>query len=167
MKSFVVVILFLLCFPIVGISQFDKSDFTFQRIDSVKASKQELYFKAKSWLIKKFIDSKEVIQVDDKESGKLIAKSTIKTPHKAMAGFSGYDNTEVVISVDVKDNKYRIRFYDLIHPYGGEYKNDKPKNTMMLNKSGWDKVKERTIEIVEPLISEFNTYMKTIKNDNF
>lgn len=42
------------------------------KVDSVKS--QELYIRAKVWFVHSFVSAKNVIQLDDKESGKIIGK---------------------------------------------------------------------------------------------
>ena len=60
----------------------------------VSKSKNELFSNALEWFANSFKSGKDVLQVSDKESGKIIGK--------------GYFNTSPIqITIVVKDNKYR------------------------------------------------------------
>ena len=46
-------------------------------VDSVK--KEELYNRAKHWLVETFNSAKDVIQIDDKENGEIVGKGYFKS----------------------------------------------------------------------------------------
>jgi len=103
----------LLIFPVSVFAQN-----VFEQIDTVNASKSELYKRAKLWVVNYFNDAQSVIEVDDKETGNIIGKgncdiilnwpSTMSKPNrpgKAVCDFS--------FQIDCRDNKARIKIYDI------------------------------------------------------
>ncbi len=71
--------------------------------------KDKIYIAAKEWISNSFKSSKAVIDLDDKEAGKIICKSTYRSEKKS--------NDVLVINftlnITSKDGKYRIQIYDL------------------------------------------------------
>jgi hypothetical protein len=94
-------------------AKYSKTDypdpFEFNRVDSVSGSKNELYVRAHEWVAKSFVNANEVIQMNDKDAGKLIAKGimTSDVPLGAMVGTAHYQ-ISFTISIDVKQDKYRV-----------------------------------------------------------
>lgn len=84
----------------------------YESVVDVTGTKVDLYTKAKQAIVELFFDAKSVIQMDDKEAGKLVGKGTVFCPIKVMGVASGF-YTKYTISVEVKDNKYRLRLYDI------------------------------------------------------
>lgn len=71
--------------------------------------KDRIYVAAKEWISNSFKSSKAVIDLDDKEAGKIICKSTYRSEKK---------NNDVLVinftlNITTKDGKYRIQIYDL------------------------------------------------------
>lgn len=87
-------------------------------VDS-SANKQELYARAREWFAKAYKSSNNVIQMDDKESGKIVGKALMQVYHKALGANynSGYIN--YTISVYVRDGRYRYEVTDFYHT--GQY----------------------------------------------
>jgi len=87
------------------------------KVDSV--SKQELFSRAREWFAKAYKNSSKVIQMEDKESGKIVGKALMQVYHKAlgMTFESGYIN--YTISIYIKDGKYKYEFVDFYHT--GQY----------------------------------------------
>ena len=83
--------------------------------NSVK--KDQLYKNAKVYFIDVFNNTRDVIQYDDKEEGKIIGKGFFTECDNKMV-FAGvaylkwdvHYNTEIIC----KDGKYRLRFYDIV-----------------------------------------------------
>lgn len=84
----------------------------YESIVDVTGTKSDLYTKAKQAIVELFFDAKSVIQMDDKEAGKLVGKGTVFCPIKVIGVSSGF-YSKYTISVEVKDNKYRLRLYDI------------------------------------------------------
>ena len=88
------------------------------KVDSLE-SKMVLYSKAREWFAKTYKSSSDVIQMDDKESGKLVGKALMQVYHKALGSSfpSGYIN--YTISIYVKDGRYRYEITNFYH--SGQY----------------------------------------------
>jgi hypothetical protein len=79
------------------------------KVDSV--SKDELYTRAREWFAKTFKSAQDVLQMDDKESGKLIGKGSSKgVNHLQLSTNSFYLN--YMISITIKDGRYRYEVTD-------------------------------------------------------
>lgn len=93
------------------------------RIDSlIKGSKEDLYLRSKSWLVHYFKSANAVIQMDDKENGKLMGKGVFMFPVKSVLGITlDHDPIHYTIQINTKENKTRIIVNDFIHE-GGNYK---------------------------------------------
>lgn len=75
-------------------------------------TKEELYTKAKVWFVQSFKSPKDVLQMDDKEAGRIIGKGYFSFDYPF---FVETYTMKVYFTVDitVKDGKYRIQFYDI------------------------------------------------------
>ncbi|HZX59300.1 MAG TPA: DUF4468 domain-containing protein [Mucilaginibacter sp.] len=76
-------------------------------------TKQDLLNNAKQWFVDYFKDSKNVIQNEDKDQGRIVGKGIIVIQPKA------YD--KITIQIDCKDGKYRYRIYDMIGTIPAHY----------------------------------------------
>lgn len=107
------IFLIFLVFPSLLYGQKD-SALSFSGIVEVNgATKAELFSKARQWMNETFKDSKEVIQIADKESGEIAGKGIMQSyyvfktfgkekPNPVMYDFS--------IGIYVKDGKYKYEF---------------------------------------------------------
>lgn len=85
-------------------------------------SKADLYKNAKQWFVDYFKSSKDVIQNEDKEDGKIVGKGILLIPFKGALGSSVIYDDKLSIQVDCKDSKYRIRIYEqTLSSPGGDY----------------------------------------------
>lgn len=117
----------LLLFILIGSSVFaqdksiDKSSIetlTFSevvKVDSLITS-NELFFRAQTWFVDMFKNSKEVIQLADKENGKIIGKGSFDYNSRV---FSGSETTKGLIRftiiISLKSGRYKYEFTDFIH----------------------------------------------------
>ncbi len=81
-------------------------------VDITNKSKTELYKNASQWFVDFFKSSKDVIQNSDKEEGRIVGKGIAFIQIKII-GFTSEFPDLLTIQVDVKDNKYRYRIYDM------------------------------------------------------
>lgn len=85
-------------------------------VDSL-ANKQELFSRAREWFAKAYKSSTNVLQMEDKENGKLVGKALIKVYFKAFIGNQyfpgGYIN--YTISIYIKDGRYKYEITDFYH----------------------------------------------------
>lgn len=156
--------------PSIIKAQFNSEKFSYTQIDSSKGTKTELFVKARIWVANAFVSAKDVIQMEDKDAGKIIAKGLFKI-EGAKGGFGnllGYDNVWFTISIDVKDSKYRCVLSDYKHE-GGNYNGsssgglmskDTPDcGTFFLPKSRWNKFKLRAREQSEEILKKLSETM--------
>lgn len=97
---------------------------TYAEIVSVDStiSKNELYSRGREWFAKAYKSSTDVIQMDDKESGKIVGKALMQVYHKALGSNykSGYIN--YTISLYFKDGRYKYEVTNFHHT--GQYVGD-------------------------------------------
>ncbi|MEO8086300.1 MAG: DUF4468 domain-containing protein [Bacteroidota bacterium] len=82
-------------------------------------SKSDLYTRAKMFCIEKFTNSKNVIQMDDKESGIIIGKYTFTHYITMLGSLQENGQIETTIKIFLKDNKYKCVLTDYIFKYPG------------------------------------------------
>jgi hypothetical protein len=171
-----ILLLLLLFTPFISIAQIkdsivtqQDSSFEFKLIDSVSASKQELYTRARQFVALQFKDSKEVIQMDDKEAGKIICKGTLMPSAKAALGVPVQSYIEFTMTIDLKDNKYRCVLSNFYHNgivgrtdgfgIGGDLNNEKQKSNEGLTKKYWGRIKDETKREAQQLLLAMKTAM--------
>lgn len=76
-------------------------------------SKMELYKNTKQWFVDEFKSSKDVIQSEDKEDGKIIGKGIIPIYYNNWAGTAKCTDL-ITIQIECKDGKYRYKIYDMV-----------------------------------------------------
>jgi hypothetical protein len=83
-------------------------------VDSL-ANRQELFSRAREWFARTYKSSTNVIQMEDKESGKIVGKALMQVFHKALGHNyeSGYINYTILIYT--KDGKYKYEITDFYH----------------------------------------------------
>jgi hypothetical protein len=78
------------------------------------SNKQELFSRAREWFAKAYKSSTKVIQMEDKESGKIVGKALIQVFYKYMGlKPGGYIN--YTISIYIKNGKYKYELTDFFH----------------------------------------------------
>jgi hypothetical protein len=92
----------------------------YESIDTSSFSKDQLYSKAKLWLVNSFKDSKSVSEIDDKEGGQIVGKGNFVvnytyalTPSTCRFNF--------IMKIDLKDNKYRLQIYNIIAEFATNF----------------------------------------------
>lgn len=118
MRKFLLIV-FILVRSIVAYSQ-EYSDYLFplngngkeefSEVVNVDIVKNTLYSNAQEWIARTFIDYKSVIQLEDKENGKLILKGfspiNFSTP-------SVSEDMSYTIAIECKNNRYRYTISDI------------------------------------------------------
>jgi hypothetical protein len=143
-------------------------------IEMPNLTKDILYTRAYEWFAKSFNDAKNVIQMQDKEAGRLIGKGSFGDINVSinfgLVGVKG--NVNFTISVYLKDGKYKYEITDFVHEgvanasngmiptNGGALESEKPecgRNYLPLGK--WKNIKEQTNERVLALIESLKKAM--------
>jgi hypothetical protein len=100
-----------------GYSQMPMKDgkVVYELIDSsLTGTQQQLQAKAKIWMANVFKDSREVIQVDDKDAGEVVGKGNF-----SWGSLPPY-TCWFTIRISSRDNKYRCQIYDMMMQGGTE-----------------------------------------------
>ena len=131
------------------------------KVDGVSAS--DLYVRANEWFVKTFNSANSVIQMQDKEAGKIIGKGYV--PVKSM----GYDagGFDFTINFAAKEGRYRYVITDIKHDpktsnmkSGGAIENEKPEcGTMYMFKKQWKKLKVQAHESLTAMHKDLVQYM--------
>ena len=131
------------------------------QVDSI--SKPEIFTKVNEWIALNFVSTKDVVQFSDKENGKIILKGIIHAfCGKRHEEFGGW---KFVLTIDIKDNKYRYVFTDFYHERpptqeGGSVENLKPAcGGLHMFQSAWTTSKYFLFTDVTALISSMKKYV--------
>lgn len=85
-------------------------------VDVPGMAKDDIYKKSREWFATTFKSANSVLQMDDKESGKLIGKGNFMFNYIINAGFGATSNMPETVgftlNISIKDNKYRIVITD-------------------------------------------------------
>jgi len=84
----------------------------YEQVAQCTGNQKELYLKARKWFVDTFNNAKSVLQMDDKEDGKLAGKAF--HGYRFSNGISNSNvNIDFTLNLDIKDGKYRVQFYDM------------------------------------------------------
>lgn len=117
-------ILAFIIFTAISMTVFGQETLTYTEVVQVDSvSKDELYNRAKLWLANTYVNSKAVLQIDNKEEGQIICKALMIYTPKI---FSGSEQTKGTIrytfKIYLKDGRYKYEITDFFHdPDGNEY----------------------------------------------
>ena len=92
-------------------------DRSMQKVHDIDLTKNEIYDISLEWMARTFFDNKEVIEIKDKENGKIIGKG-ITTFKGKIGWFSANIPCRFTLIVEAKDNKYRTTYNNLVGLYG-------------------------------------------------
>lgn len=166
----------ILCFSCAFLfGQNEKSKFEFTVIDTLSDSKENIYSRAKIWLANTFVSSKAVIELDDRDNGKIIGRGVLKYDSKYNLIYISRNIIDFIVTVDVKEGKYRVVFSEFYfkantdggYVDGGNLNNDKPKNTWNLSKKQWEKIKEDVRSRISFVIDDLKKSMQKPIVDDF
>lgn len=152
-------------------------------IDSLEGqNKDDLFSKSVKWMADSFVDSKEVIQIKDKEAGSIVGSGTIDYVTKGFLG--GKERMSFMVEITVKDFKSRMRLYQFKYKtfgsagYGSAvsssdsdyYPVDKPYQSYLAEKTFPRENKKYYVlidETIQGIISSYKTFLKNspVKDD--
>jgi len=112
-------------------------------------SKNDIYNSTSEWFVKDFSSAKDVIQLNDKETGKIIAKGAYHISPTLMIGECWVNFT---LTIMMKDGRFKYSFTDLYHTSahgksydGGDINQEKADcSGMYMTKKAWRQIKEIT-----------------------
>ena len=97
------------------------SQLTYTEIIEHKELASNSFEISKMWLANTFNDSKSVIEYSNKENGTIIGKGILKNvSYNSMIGTSLPMDTRFTLKIEVKDNKTRLTFQDMVQ-YPNQY----------------------------------------------
>jgi len=88
-----------------------------QKVHDVDLTKNEIYDTSLEWMARTFFDNKEVIELKDKDKGKIIGKG-ITTFKGKIGWFSAEIPCRFTLIVEAKENKYRTTYNNFVGLYG-------------------------------------------------
>jgi hypothetical protein len=92
-------------------------DRSLQKVHEIDLTKNEIYDTSLEWMARTFFDAKEVIELKDKDNGRIVGKGI--TIFKGKIGwFSSNIPCRFTMVIEVKDNKYRATYNNLVGLYG-------------------------------------------------
>jgi len=173
--SFTLSVIIMGCAPKI-IPKSTNAPFEFSMVDTLPGTKNDLYIKAYEWIAKNYTSAKDVIQMNDKEAGKIIVKAIMEVPGTSnMYGLMGYDYVHYSLSIDVKDNKYRCVLSDFYHEKGtyqgancsgGSLDNvHSACSGWYMTDNRWNKIKDIAKNDAENNLSALKKYVRTKSND--
>ena len=179
MKKILVILAFFLISENATSQQFPINDKTGKvsfenivKVDSV--SKSDLYIRASEWFAKKFNSANSVIQMQDKDAGKIIGKGNIT----AYGHYGSYESGiwKFTISFASKEGRFRYAITDIYHEKGGadiscnaggDIENDKPACGIWgMTKKQWNKIKSNAFSEFDSIAKDFESSMKVQYNDD-
>ena len=142
-------------------------------IETPGVSKNDLYLRANTWFTRTFKSAKSVLELQDKEAGKLIGKGLIPVIIKVpIMGATDAGTVATTITVFCKDGKYKYVIDNLSHerPYGantqqwvdvGALEKEKPESGMMKrpSKKEWNDIKENVDKDLKALAADLKKAM--------
>jgi len=100
-------------------------DRSMQKVHDIDLTKNEIYDKSLEWMAQTLSGSREVIELKDKDSGKIIGKGIT-----SFRGKIGIGSTNVLcrftLIVEAKDNKYRTTYNNFVGLWGESYNRPEP-----------------------------------------
>jgi hypothetical protein len=114
MKSVCFMMLGLLLVGCANLTVVPTEERQLQNVTEINLSKNEIFDKTLEWMAQSFTDSKAVIELKDKENGKIIGK-----------GMTSFTNVVANIPcrftmiVEIKDNKYRTTYNNFVGMWTG------------------------------------------------
>lgn len=169
-NSFLLAILCLFALPTFG--QTENNLEYMEIIEVPNKTKSEIHSLVNEWVAKKFVSAKSVIQMNDKEAGKIICKGNFSVEMKVGMGTYSGSFIEFIISIDSKDGKMRVLINELYHKggeklaSGGSLSNEKPDcGTLTMSKKNWQDIKNQAKKECISIINSLKN--KVLSNDKW
>ncbi len=84
----------------------------YEQVAECTDDRAKLYLKARKWFVDTFKSAKSVIQMEEKQEGKLSGKAYHTYVFENGVSTSNVD-IDFTLNLDIKDGKYRVQFYDM------------------------------------------------------
>ena len=154
-----------------------KGKITFVKIVEVtNKNKSEIYTIIKNWITENYNSPKDVINIDDKESGIILLKSFfLNTQTIANTNITLKDNYYFSLKINIKDSKYKITISDLeqqglsdFTSSGYSGKKSPLEDALLINRSSeaFIKYHETREEMANLIRKKFNGIISSIEHYN-
>jgi hypothetical protein len=101
---------------VISIITYAQEKLTFSEVVTVDSTtKDQLFDKGREWFVDNFKDSKNVLEVNDKATGELLGKGSIKYSPDVSAAAAVTGWITFSIKIKVKDGKYKYEIGDFVH----------------------------------------------------
>jgi hypothetical protein len=134
-------------------------DRSLQKVHDIDLTKNEIYDASLEWMAQTLSGPREVIELKDKDNGKIIGKGIT-----SFRGKIGIGSTNVLcrftLIVEAKDNKYRTTYNNFVGLWGESYNRPEP----VEKKEYIDSVKAKLALLDEDL---YNYLKKSKSNTNW
>jgi hypothetical protein len=120
----------------------------FELISDIQMGKGEIFDNSLLWLAENFRSSKDVVDLKDKDSGIIIGNGAVDIK----VGWGVYVPARFKLKIEVKDNKYRLSFKDVILVFDGEDKPIESANRRSMEPKVIEKFNEMAISLQMYLI---------------
>jgi hypothetical protein len=97
----------------VGMQVVPPEERVVQQVHEVDLTKDQIFSKCLEWMAQSFVDSKEVIELKDKENGKIIGKGVTDFMRAGVVSIP----CRFTMIVEIKDSKYRTTYKNFIGLY--------------------------------------------------
>ena len=128
-------------------------DRSMQKVHEIDLTKNEIYDLSLEWMARTFFDSKEVIELKDKENGKIIGKG-VTTFNGKIGWFSATIPCRFTLFIEAKDNTYRTTYNNFVGLWGENFSRPEP----LEQKKYVDAVKEKIAVIDDGLYDYLKKY---------
>lgn len=152
MKRIIMLAIFFIVFS--SISSF--ADNGFEKIHKVNLSKDQIHNAVIEWIATTFNDPSSVIKLNDKAGGKIIVKGLMDTGYYSELFNVGRPLTaqcKFTIKIDIKDNKYRAIYCDIIpviaDPQQSRTTNINSKKNIKINTDSMTRIDNRLLSFVK------------------
>lgn len=112
---------------------------SFQKIDEVPLSQQQIFDSSLIWLAETFRDSEEVIEYKDRDTGTIIGNGIVET--KGGMFLAPPNKSRFQLRIDTKEGRYRLTF-SKVELWVGDYG------------TTWKPIEEANRQMLEPKILE-------------
>jgi hypothetical protein len=132
-------------------------------------SKEQLYTRAKTWVIRTFNYPRAVTEMDDKENGIIMGKGAFDyvTPMVQMSIQRG--TIKYTFKITVRDNKYRFQIFDLLRennsPVSEWYQENKTKTKRKYIIKQFEIINEKIKSLIDDFITSIRDSSKANKDD--
>jgi len=145
-------------------------------INIEEASATDLYVKANEWFAITFNSANNVIQMQDKDAGKLIGKGVIQARLKQYGSLKYSGLWNYTLSINTREGRYKYSLTNINHsgrdgiqytmPDCGLIENEKSDCPLYYSKKKWNQEKERLNTEIKIIVNNLLEFMSDINNED-